>query len=142
MLRGKGFDFMKRIFVVAVIIGLLLAMFVPAYLSVRFGQKENVVKGKLRTLYEASEIYRKIQRPAEYPESIVDLEKTLPPLIETESLDPKQLGYQFAYDRLSDDRFSIVAKPKLKFLTGHHTFFIDETGIIRINGAAGDPIDA
>jgi len=133
---------MKRGLIVGVIIALLLGMVIPAYLSARFGERENVVKGQLRTLYEASEIYRKIQRPAAYPESILDLEKTSPPLIDAELIRNQELGYQLLYDRLNGDKFSIVAKPNYKYLTGHHTFFIDETGIIRLNSATGDPIDA
>jgi len=133
---------MKRVFVLTVIVTLLTAMVVPAYLSTRFGERENVIKGQLRTLYEANEIYRKIQRPAEYPESILDLEKTSPPLINADLIYNQESGYRFLYDRLNGDKFSIVAKPNYKYLTGHHTFFIDETGIIRLNSAAGDPIDA
>jgi len=133
---------MRRWFVLSGILILLLGMFMPVYLNARFGHRENLVKNKLRTLYEANELFRKTHQPAEYPQSMTALKDTRPPLVDAWITEQIEKGYEFIYDRTNGDRFSILAKPIYKYLTGHHTFFIDETGIIRINSAAGDPIDA
>ena len=117
-------------------------MLVPSYLSVRFGENENLIKSRLRTFYEANELYRKTHRPPEYPKLLEVLTETRPPLVEKDFLKSPQAGYRFFYDPASGDEFTITAKPIFKFLTGYRTFFIDETGIIRLNNAMGDPIDA
>jgi type II secretory pathway pseudopilin PulG len=131
----------KKVIVVVFIAGLLLLMLVPSYLSVQFGENENIIKGRLRALYEANELYRKIHRPPEYTPSISELIKSNPPLVDEELIEPAQAGYQFIYERPEGDKYSITAKPIIKFLTGYHTYFVNETGIIRLNSAAGDPID-
>ena len=117
-------------------------MLVPSYLSVRFGENENLIKSRLRTFYEANELYRKTHRPPEYPKSLEALSETMPPLVEKEFLKSPQAGYRFIYDRMEGSKFTVTAKPIFKFLTGYRTFFVDETGIIRLNNAMGDPIDA
>lgn len=133
---------LKKIIVVCFIVGLLLLMLVPSYLSVRFGENENLIKSRLRALYEANEIYRKTHRPPEYPTKMKELTSTNPPLVDELLINPSQAGYQFTYDRMNGDKYSITAKPIFKYLTGYHTYFVNETGIIRLNSAAGDPIDA
>ena len=133
---------LKKIIVVFAIVAILLLMFIPAYLNVRFGESENIIKGKLRALYESNEIYRKTHRPMEYAQSIPALTETIPPLLDKEFLRSNQSGYRFIYDKTGGDKYSITAEPVYRFLTGLRTYFVNETGIIRLNNAAGDPIDA
>jgi len=133
---------LKKFIVVAGIIVLLSLMLFPSIMGARFEENENKVKGSLRTLYEANELYRKTHRPAEYPEILRALADTAPPLVDANIASLKQKGYQLKYERISSNEFAITAEPIYKFLTGYHTFFVDQTGIIRLNNAKGDPIDA
>ncbi len=132
----------KKVIVIFCIIALLLLMIVPSYLNFRFADTENLIKSRLRALYEANELYKKTHRPPVYPDLLSELTKTNPPLIGPKMTAEKQLGYLFVYEKGDGDKFSIVSKPYFKYLTGYHTFYIDETGIIRLNDVSGDPIDA
>ena len=136
-------SFVVRKFIVIVSIVVLLSlMFFPSFMTVRFGENENVVKSSLRTLYEAGELYRKTHRPPEYPEQLRALTETEPPLVDAIYLLTNQKGYKFKYERTGGNEFNLIAKPNYKFLTGYRTFYVDQTGIIRLNNAKGEPIDA
>jgi len=133
---------LRKFIVVAGIIILLGLMIVPSLMNARFEENENSVKGSLRAIYEANELYRKTHRPAEYPELLSLLAETAPPLVDAKIVLSAQKGYQLKYERPSGNEFSVAAEPIYKFLTGYHVFYVDETGIIRLNNAKGDPIDA
>lgn len=135
--------FMRRQMIVLLsILFILSLMFVPNFLNVRFGESENKVKSILRTVYEAAELYQKLHRPAEYPAHLDDMTSEEPPIADKSFLAEEQKGYRFRYDRIRSDKFRLTAKPIVKYVTGYHSFYIDETGIIRLNNAEGDPIDA
>ncbi|MFH1478194.1 MAG: hypothetical protein ABIG92_00280, partial [Candidatus Omnitrophota bacterium] len=49
-------------------------------------------------------------------------------------------GYYFEYSLDSVNEFSCTARPALTGTTGTRIFFVDETGVIRLNDAGGPPI--
>jgi len=132
----------SKYFVWTVFILLLILMFVPSFMSARFAENENAAKSYLRMLHEANEIYRKIQRPAEYAATLAELALGETNLADVEHVQAQKKGYRISYERINGDYYQLIAEPIYKFLTGYQTFFIDQTGVIRLNNAEGAPIDA
>jgi hypothetical protein len=136
-----GFTVSKFLIIFSILV-LLAIMLFPSYLNVRFAENENNAKGNLRIFYEAAELYRKISSPPDYPEGLQALSETDLPLVDPKLLFSKKQGYQYEYVRGGMNKFHITAVPIQKFLTGYRTFYVDQTGIIRLNHATGEPIDS
>ena len=140
-----GFTLVEIMIVVA-IISLLAAIAIPNLLRARHNANEAAAIAALRTISTACESFRSAQTPPSYPASLSVLGSATPPYIDnslaaaTEAASAKQ-GYYYTYALVSANQFTCTATPAVSGTTGTRIFFVDESGVIRLNNASGAPIE-
>ena len=145
-IRGKGGFTLVEIMIVVAIISLLAAIAIPNLLRAKHNANEAAAIGALRTISTACESYRAAQTPATYPPDLATLGSATPPYIDsglaaaTAATTPKQ-GYYFTFARSSANQFTCLATPAVSGTTGTRIFFVNESGVIRLNDASGAPIE-
>ncbi|MFA5148197.1 MAG: hypothetical protein WC491_03620 [Candidatus Omnitrophota bacterium] len=97
----------------------------------------------LRTIYMACESYRywNAGEVKPYPPDIKTLSSTNPPFIDATLGAGLKQGYVYAYALLGPDKFTCTASPEKPGDSGGKTFFINESGIIRLNSVNGAEVD-
>ena len=128
-----------EIMIVVAIIALLAALAIPNLLRARQNANEVAALRSLRLASTACESFRAAQTPGTYPNSLADLAAAVPQYIDSVLASGTKQGYNFAYTLVNPNQFTCVASPIAA--SGTRTFFIDESGVIRIDNAAGNPID-
>ena len=140
-----GFTLVEIMIVVA-IISLLAAIAIPNLLRARHNANEAAAIAALRTISTACESFRSAQTPTTYPASLAALVATAPVYIDTTlaaataSGTAKQ-GYFYTYARTNANQYTCTANPAVSGTTGTRIFFVDESGVIRLNSASGAPIE-
>jgi type IV pilus assembly protein PilA len=145
-LGKRGFTLVEIMIVVA-IIALLAAIAIPNLLRARHNANEAAAIASLRTISVACESFRAAQTPPSYPASLAALiaPTSVPPYIDaglagaTAAATERQ-GYFFTYALVNRNQYTCTAAPAVAGTTGTRTFFVDESGVIRLNNAAGAPI--
>lgn len=139
--RGqKGFTLVEIMIVVA-IIALLAAVAIPNLLRARHNANESAAIGGVRTLVSALESFRAAQTPPTYPADLVELSDADPSYVDaTMTGGAARQGYTFEYAQVSAGEYTLTADPEVANVTGTRVFFVDESGVIRLDDAAGDPI--
>ena len=141
MLRqSKGFTLVEIMIVVA-IIALLAAIAIPNLLRARHNANESAAIGAVRTLSTAMESYRAAQTPPTYPAALVDLSTTNPPYIDANLAGGAKQGYTYVYALTNANQYTVTATPTTANVTGTRVFFVDESGVIRLDDAAGAVIE-
>ncbi len=135
-----------EIMIVVSIIGILVALTIPNLLRARHNTNETAATACLRTISTACENYRAAQSPPSYPAGLNTLATSNPPYIDTflagaTSPSSSRQGYYYTYTVLSSDQYTCLATPKTSGITGTRIFYVDETGVIRINNSAGDSVE-
>ena len=128
--KTRGFTLVEIMIVVA-IIALIAAIAIPNLLRARHNANETAAIGAVRTLSTACESFRAAQTPPAYPAALTDLSDADPQYVPAEITDGSNQGYDFAYDQVTDDQFTLVATPVTDNVTGTRHFFVDETGVLR-----------
>ncbi|MDP2911786.1 MAG: type II secretion system protein [Candidatus Omnitrophota bacterium] len=142
---GRGFTLVEIMIVVA-IISLLAAIAIPNLLRARHNANEAAGIAALRTISTACESYRAAQTPPAYPVNLAALSTAVPAYIDsglagaTAAGTAKQ-GYFFTYAQVNANQFTCLASPAASGTTGTRIFFVDESGVIRLNGVSGAPIE-
>lgn len=134
--RRGGFTLVEIMIVVA-IIALVAAIAIPNLLRARHNANETAAIGNLKTLGTALESFRANQTPPAYPETLDELSDADPPYASAALTDGAQQGYDFEYDRVNDNQFTLTADPTTSGVTGTRGFFLDETGVIRVEANGG-----
>lgn len=129
-----------EIMLVIAIIGLLASLAIPNVLRSRINANETVAIHNVRLISTALENYRASQQPAAYPDELETLGETVPPYVDTEIAAGARAGYLFVYSQVNDNEYDVTATPEVENVTGSRTFFVDETGVIRLDGEDGDSI--
>lgn len=135
----KGFTLVEIMIVVAIII-LLAAIAIPNLLRARMSANEATAVAALKTLSSASEMYFGGQAPGAYPTSLSALSSATPPYIDANLGSGNKSGYSFAWTG-GGNTYSVVASPQTSGVTGVRSFFIDQSGVIRVGtSSAGTPL--
>ena len=143
--RSAGFTLVEIMIVVA-IISLLAAIAIPNLLRARHNANEAAGIAALRTISTACESYRSAQTPTTYPANMAALVAVAPVYIDTTlaaavSTATAKQGYFFTYARTNANQYTCLATPGVSGTTGTRIFFVDESGVIRLNNASGAPIE-
>ena len=159
--REKGFTLVEIMIVVA-IITLIAAIAIPNLLRARHNANETAAIGNTKTLVDALESFRANQAPTTYPGAgvtsggvavagLAGLANTNPPYIDAVLAGGTRQGYTFTYTPPAArvvaiggvnfnvyDTYTLTATPVTVGTTGTRRFFVDESGVIRVNdiGAA------
>ena len=141
----QGFTLVEIMIVVA-IIALLAAIAIPNLLRARHNANEAAAIAGTRTISSSSESYRAAQTPPSYPANLAALGNATPPYIDgalagaTATNTAKQ-GYFYTYSQVNANQYTCVASPAISGTTGTRVFFVDASGVIRLNSSAGSPIE-
>ncbi len=135
-----GFTLVEIMIIVA-IIATLAAVSIPAFLRARIQANETAAIASLRQLSTACVSFRSIQNPLSYPNNLGDLSSANPPYIDTILGTGTKQGYNFNYSLVGADQYTCTATPITANVTGVRTFFLDESGVIKEDDAAGAPVE-
>ena len=140
---AKGFTLVEIMIVVA-IIALIAAIAIPNLLRARHNANETVAIGNIRTLSTALESFRAAQTPKSYPTAgagLPVLSAAAPPYVDaTLTAAGGRQGYTFAYlpgaaaGDGSINTYTLTAVPTagLVGVAGTRTFFVDQSGVVRV----------
>lgn len=146
MLRKRGFTLVEIMIVVA-IIALLAAIAIPNLLRARHNANEAAAIGAMRTISTACESWRAAQTPPAYPASlaVMGAPPAGPPYIDNAlagaTAAPGRQGYIYAYVLVNANQYTCTGSPAVAGTTGTRIFFVDESGVVRLNNAAGLPVE-
>jgi len=101
---------------------------------------ESAAKASIMTINVACQSYFMAKR--EYPSSLGDLTNATPPYIESKLIEANSSsaairGYYYVYEFLDKDHFTLYARPVETGVPGGKIFFIDQSGILRLDGPSG-----
>lgn len=136
----KGFTLIELTIVMA-IIALLAAISIPNLLRARLTANETAAIAALHTIGIACESYRVDQASPNYPTTLNALSSATPPYIDPTLGGSTKQGYTFAYTKVSTSQYTCTAGPQTPNVTGKRVFFVNETGVIRLNNSSGSPIE-
>ncbi len=139
LIGRKGFTLVEIMIVVA-IIALLAAIAIPNLLRARLNANEAAAISSLRTISTACESFRATQSPLSYPANLAALSGAVPPYIDNTLGGGTKQGYTFVYAG-GANVYTCTGSPVTPNVTGTRVFFVDESGVIRLNNAAGNPIE-
>jgi len=146
MKRNRGFTLVEIMIVVA-IIALLAAIAIPNLLRARHNANEAAAIGALRTISTACESFRAAQTPPTYPANLAGMiaPASVPPYIDAALAGavaaPGRQGYFYVYALVNANQYTCTANPAVAGTTGTRIFFVDESGVVRLNNAGGNPIE-
>ena len=127
--------------IVVAIIVLLAAIAIPNLLRARLSANEATAIAAMRTLSTAMESYRAAQSPPAYPAALTSLNATNPPYIDSVLAGGNKSGYTFTPGG-GGNTYSIVGSPQTANVTGVRSFFVDQSGVVRVGTTvSGTPIE-
>lgn len=134
--KGAGFTLMEIMIVVAIVI-ILISLVVPSVLRSRVAANECATIANLRALDKACQAYHIDQQA--YPDNLLTLSAADPPYIDNALGSGRKQGYEFVYESLDADQFSVHANPIHGGLLKGRYFYLDESSTIRTSkdGPAG-----
>jgi len=136
----RGFTLVEIMIVIAVI-AMLAAVSIPVFLRARIQANETSAISSLRTISTSCVGFRSIQSPLSYPNNLGELSAAVPPYIDQILGAGTKQGYVFNYNLVGPDQYTCTAAPVTPNITGVRIFFVDESGVIRVNNAAGAPVE-
>jgi len=140
-MNKKAFTLVE-ILVVMTILTLLAAISIPMLLRARHNANEVAAVNSIRVICGACINFYPAQTPPTYPASLAALSSATPPYINpalagATTAGTARQGYFYTYALVNTNQFTITATPSLSGNTGTRVFFVDETGVIRLNNASG-----
>lgn len=143
--QRHGFTLVEIMIVVA-IIALLAAIAIPNLLRARHNANEAASIAAVRTISTACESFRAAQTPTSYPANLAALSAATPAYIDAglagaTAAGTARQGYFYTYALVNANQFTCTASPAVSGTTGTRIFFVDESGVIRLNNVSGLPIE-
>ncbi len=136
----RGFTLVEIMIVVS-IITIMAVIAIPGFIRARANANESSAIASMRTISTACESYRAMQNPSTYPPDLVTLSSDNPPYIDSTLGSGTKQGYTFTYALVSANQYTCTAAPVTPNITGVRVFFVDESGVIRVDDASGNPIE-
>lgn len=134
----RAFTLVEIMIVVGIII-VLIMLAVPNILRSRVNANEGAALGNLRAINNACQLYHLNKET--YPDSLSELIEPAsnPPYIDSTLATGRKQSYEFIYNLVSTDHFTVNANPTATGLLKGRYFYMDESGVIRVNstGPAG-----
>ena len=124
-MRRDGFTLIELLVVVAVIT-IVLAMTIPILRDSKKGANETAIIGTRKALVSANEQYR--LRYGVYAPYAISLAPAVPQLLGNTTLGEYQSDY-----RTNGYTYSIQAWPRNPGVTADRSFWVDTSGVIRVN---------
>jgi type IV pilus assembly protein PilA len=123
--RAEAFTLIELMIVVA-ILAIIIAVAIPSLVNARIAANEGSAISSLKTILTSNEQYN--TRYHEYAEFLSDLGDT--GYIDSLLAAGTKSGYVFNYVGNIND-WNIVAAPEISGQTGHRSFYVDQSGVIR-----------
>ncbi len=131
LLKRKGFTLVE-IMIVVVLITLIATIAIPSLVRSRHNANETAAIGSMHTLMTAMQSFHTSQTPTTYPADLAALHAEVPQYIDSVLATGSKQGYNFTYALVSSNEFTLTATPISAHLTGTRSFFIDQTGVLRV----------
>jgi prepilin-type N-terminal cleavage/methylation domain-containing protein len=137
MKSRTGFTLVEIMIVVA-IVSLLATLVVSSVLRARHNANEMAAIAACRTIVTGCQTFYANTIPHTYPNSLSDLvfPAANPPYIDSVLASGTKQGYIFTYAFIDAESFTLNADPNNLGKTGTRHFFVNESGIIRVNSNA------
>lgn len=133
----RGFTIVELMVAVGIIM-ILALLVIPNVWRARVNSNESTAASNLISLNSALQLY--YINNGSFPQNLAYLTppQSNPGYIEEDLADGSKNGYDFDYSYIDGSHFSINAGPQSLGRTGNRYFYLDETGIVRVNseGAA------
>ena len=141
--RKEGFTLIELMIVVVVVLATITAIAIPNMLSAKMHGNEASAITSLRAISTCNEQYR--IRFGQYAADLDNLRGS--GLLDESVRAGSKSGYEFRYVPGGSDEWECEAVPTEEDVTGSRSFFVDISGVIRVNqqGAAdatSDPLDS
>ena len=130
----RGFTLVEIIIVVAIVMT-LATLVVSSVLRARNNANEVAAVAACKTVITACQNFYANALPHTYPAGLSDLitPASNPPYIDSVLASGTKQGYQFTYELIDGESFTLNADPVVSGKTGTRHFFVDESGIIKAN---------
>lgn len=116
--------------IVVAIIVLLSGIAIPNLLRARLHANEASAIATLKAVRAAAEMYRMAHSP-NYPKYFTYFFNDTPPYLDNSLQDMNKSGYSLRWKGLSVS-YDCIAIPQVDNVTGERSFYLDESGVIRI----------
>jgi type IV pilus assembly protein PilA len=139
--REKGFTILEMV-VVSAIIAVMAAIAIPNLLRSRMNSGESIVMDSCHSISTACQNFYSVSQPRTYPVTLQEMLQSSPPYIDPVLGNGVKQGYNFNYQLVTPDTFTLNANPVVPGWTGNRYFFMDESGVLRVRfGAPAGPTD-
>ena len=142
---GTGFTLVEILIVVAIVMT-LATLAISSVLRARHNANEMAAVAACRTIVTACQNFYSNTYPHAYPSGISELIAPVsdPPYIDSVLASGTKQGYNFVYNRVNSESFTLNANPKVLGKTGSRYFYADETSVIKASSTGqagpGDPV--
>lgn len=130
--RKSGSLTLARVLGIGLGVSLLVQVLLPVAFSTQKAANEANAIASLKNLAIAQEIYRSRRNPPGYAPSLSDLSG----LVEAQIVLGAYRGYLFYAGAANADAFSYGCVPAAPGASGDRSFYIDQSGIIRVSAGA------
>lgn len=126
----RAFTLVEIMIVVSIVI-ILITIAVPNILRSRIVANEAATIGNLKIINDACQYYHVDNRT--YPDNLLTLSTSSPPYIDSALGAGRKQSYEFIYNLVDADHFTVNANSTATGLLKGRYFYVDESGIIRVN---------